>query len=305
MHNLLLNPTQVGYPVTKQSKQTRTQLLSKAGNNRLTIKYQNISLPATEEPHDWCHTWAYEGCLFTHDHKGENFGKMYVRRFQRACYRASCKTCSLDWVNREANAITRKIEMYMGKTKQKPIHLVVSVPVWDYGIDIKKLRAKANKLQKSVGVEGCAMFFHPFRFDADKNQWYVSPHFHLIGFGWIEHTEDLYKKEGWVVRNLGVRHSIGEVFGTVQYELSHCGVKSRSHSVTWLGKMSYSKLKVQKVNKEHVCPDCGRKLQPLTYNLHDWKLMDGAPPDGEFEGFLDPIGWSRVSNVHDKVFNND
>jgi len=284
-----------GYPVTKQSN-TDIHIEARFTEEWQKFEHEGFKLPATEEPHDWCGNWIWEGCMYANDHKGKNKGKIFVNRYQRSCYRASCRDCMPKWVNREADAITKRIQRFCKKNPRlKPIHLVVSPPTWDYSKGVSRLRKQASVISKSVGVKGSAMFFHPARFDRGMLPYYA-PHFHMIGFGWIEDTELLYKKHGWIVKNLGVRKTPGEVFGTVQYELTHTGIKKGRHSVTWIGELSYRKLKVQKVNSKRVCPDCSRELQRLDYTLTDWKLLDGAPPDKAFSAFVDPVGWERASS---------
>jgi len=285
-----------GYPVTSQSiTETQLHLDSRDSPEWRNFDYKGFELPGTLEPHDWCGNWIWEGCMHAQDHKAHP-GKIYVRHFQRSCYRASCSACVEKWINREAEAIRNRIERGMKKLNRTPIHLVVSVPVWDYGLDIKKLRNKAIVISKLVGVEGGCTFFHPARFDRKDGKLlpYQSPHFHIIGFGWIKDTEVLYKKHGYIVKNLGVRRTMGEVFGTVQYELTHVGIKSKNHSVTWFGALSYRKLKVQKMNYKRTCPECNRELQRIDYTLTSWKLLDGQPPLGEYEAFVDSVGWERV-----------
>jgi len=284
-----------GYPVTKQSI-TDIHIEARFTEEWQKFEHEGFKLPATEEPHDWCGNWIWEGCMYSQDHKGKNKGKIFVNRYQRSCYRASCRDCMPKWVNREADAITKRIQRFCKKNPRlKPIHIVVSPPTWDYTKGVSKLRKQASVISKSVGVKGSAMFFHPARFDRGMLPYYA-PHFHMIGFGWIEDTELLYKKNGWIVKNLGVRKTMGEVFGTVQYELTHTGIKKRRHSVTWIGELSYRKLKVQKVNSKRLCPDCNRELQQLDYTLKGWSLLGEPPPSTSWSGFVDSVGWERVSS---------
>jgi len=52
----------------------------------------------------------------------------------------------------------------------------------------KRLKSKAIKLIKSSGIVGGVIIFHPFRVNK-KKQLYISPHFHVIGYGYIEETK--------------------------------------------------------------------------------------------------------------------
>ncbi|MEM3795210.1 MAG: hypothetical protein QW429_04985, partial [Thermoprotei archaeon] len=92
-------------------------------------------------------------------------------------------------------------------------------------------------------------------------------------------TEELYRKTGWIIRNLGKRQS---VYRTAMYVLSHAtqgilpnGEVRRPLAVeTWFGSMSYNKLKVPKDDFEGIkCPIC-----KLFIALNEWKVLKWAGP---------------------------
>jgi len=116
-------------------------------------------------------------------------------------------------------------------------------------------------------------------------RWYFSPHFHMLGYGWIRNTAENYSRTGWVVKNVGVRKS---VVATAQYQLSHAGIHESCHTVTWFGGLSYNKLRVP-MEEEPVdkCPLCGRPLVWLRW------VGEGDPPLPDEEGsyYVDPGGW--------------
>ena len=94
--------------------------------------------------------------------------------------------------------------------------------------------------------------------------WYYSPHFHVLGFGWIENVVQTYNKYGYVIKNLGKRET---VFGTIYYQLSHCGIKKHNHSLVYFGECSYSKLIMEKEEEESKkCPFCQEDLIELDYD---------------------------------------
>ena len=75
----------------------------------------------------------YKGCQ-NHKHK-DHKGKTFVKKFQRGCFRASCKHCWLrKWLARESNRATTRIENFMvvkkshGFREPQPIHIIVSPP---------------------------------------------------------------------------------------------------------------------------------------------------------------------------------
>jgi hypothetical protein len=166
--------------------------------------------------------------------------------------------------------------------KLKAIHVVVSPSEKDivlYGDDYAGFRRKAYTIAMECGVFGGSIIFHPFRmYNEDdiaedvveglshKNApaaWYLSPHFHIIGYGWVHSVRQNYVKNGWIVKNLGVRKSIR---ATAHYQLSHCGVNKRFHSVVWFGALAYGKMRCPPLPKEkHECPLCGAEMRKVEF----------------------------------------
>ena len=125
---------------------------------------------------------------------------------------------------------------------------------------------------------------------AERWEWYYSPHFHILGFGWINDTAENYKKNGWLVKNLGQRDS---TFATFWYQLSHAGIKSHNHALTWFGDLSYSKLKVpDNEEDEDLCPYCNEKIRELFCLDNYWK-----PPDIECELAVNISHWTYSESV--------
>jgi len=257
--------------------------------NWYTIEQDGWHLPATKEAHDWCGQWSTMGCLNVKAHENtEAHGKAFVKTFQRSCYRAVCEVCYKKWMARESNKSTRRIEKYEKLSGKTAKHIIISVPSWLYYKPKKELAKESYKILKDVGCIGGTIIFHPFR--KKDSTWFYSPHFHVIGFGWIEKTTENYFKNGWVVKNKGFRDS---TFATVYYQLSHAGIKKHNHTLVWFGGLSYSKLKVEKEEIEaNICPYCKAKLrQVVPYGLFAIK-----PPDVEIELLVDLEGWRYVEN---------
>jgi len=247
---------QITYPASKRSE-IFDQLHE--SSNWYTIEQDGWHLPATEEAHDWCGKWYTKGCLNVEAHKGtECEGKGYVKTFQRSCYRADCEVCEPKWRARESNKATKRIEKYEKKSGKHAKHIIVSPPQWLHRKSKKELSKMCYKILKDVGCIGGTVIFHPFRYDKRFKDWYYSPHFHIIGFGWIECVTENYQKNGWLVKNKGFRDS---TFATFYYQLSHAGIKKHNHALVWFGDLSYSKLKVEKEEYNEDCPYCRAKLR--------------------------------------------
>jgi hypothetical protein len=140
---------------------------------------------------------------------------------------------------------------------------------------------------RAAGLRGGCLIFHPWREHKDETgrglgDWFWSPHFHIVGYGWISQTA--YARTGWVVKNHGLRKSVYE---TLSYQLSHAGVHmpqkgilpvakgSKPHkfcTLVWFGCCSYNKLKVAKRVERATCPECGYELVRLVW------VGDGDPP---------------------------
>ena len=230
----------------------------------------------------------------------------YIEKHMKSCFRADCPICRQKWAGRLAGRAENRIEQATGMGPPK--HYTISLPQDDYGLvltDYPGLRGKVYKILKRVGVRGGCLIFHPARRKCPKCsmtpemghaicvhcgnlwfEWYFSPHFHVVGFGWIEGTAEEYSKSGYVVVNLGVRKTIA---GTVLYQLSHAGIHMKYHVLTWFGALSYNKLKVQPpLTDGNTCPTCGAKLLPCRWFGEGEDPLEG---EGEGEYWIDPEGW--------------
>jgi len=277
---------------------TNKELLERLKNNSVNwyqVEAHGYHLPAIETPHSWCGDWGFKGCLNVDGHAGtEAHGKAFVKTFQKHCFRASCEDCASNWISRESNKSASRLEVYQDKTGETSKHIILSPPQ-NTSKSPKELRLEAYEILKNVKAKGGCLVFHPFRkyktFDFQKNRdgdyWYYAPHFHVVGFGWLENIVGNYKKSGWVVKDKGLRKSN---FGTIRYILSHAGIKKRTHTLTWFGDLSYSKLKVPEyVNEERICPYCSEELgeiQPI-------EALGLKPPPQEMECLVDVDDWFR------------
>lgn len=260
--------------------------------NWLDVEHQGWKLPAILEPHDWCGLWKTIGCINADLHESLGKGRLaYVKQFRRSCYRAKCKSCYTNWIARQANSSTRRIEAYFEKTKQRPIHLILAVPLSQQTLPVKVLRQRMSHILKLGNIQGASVIFHPFRFHKTTRRWYSSPHFHLVGFGKSSDIKNAFGRYGWFVKEVGERNS---VFQTFCYLLSHCGIQKGYQAVTWFGSLSYSKLHVEKEPRITKCPLCNGEFQEICYEEPYHPVI---PPDKHYEGLVDADGWQKVNTL--------
>ena len=231
---------------------------------------------------------SFSGCnrVELHNHRtldGVDYsGKVYVRKVFVSCHKPSCPICyKYAWAVREADKIEGRL-VEASKRFGLVEHIVASIPVRDYGLKFPSLRKKVVDILRVRGVVGGVLIFHKDRFSRRKS-WYVSPHFHVLGFvlggypcrgckkgclgcsGFEGRTRREFEKDGFIVKVLGKRKTVG---GTAWYQLNHSSYRvgaKRSNVATWFGCCSYRKLKVTVEVKRKVCPICQHDLEKLRY----------------------------------------
>lgn len=251
------------------------------------LGFAEWSLPGHGEAYVDCGSWRSKGCLNVEAHNQEGIlesmaGKVFVRRYQRTCLRAECPTCYESWAGKEAGKVQDRLRR--SPKKGRPIHLIVSPSMLDIArLSYERLRRRSYVISKNSGFKGGSCIFHPFREREGRRGWEVSPHFHMIGFGWIKGTKEGYERHGWVVKNARIRKTVS---GTALYQLSHAGIHKHHHTVTWFGSLAYNKLRIppQEPEKE-VCPICGEELREL------WYFGSEKLPEERGDFWLDPEGW--------------
>lgn len=302
-------PYASAYPASLQSTKTASQKVQSEAKEGVfsqsdaVLGIKNIFgflLPGHGSSRGSCGQYFTVGCL----------EDGYIEKHIKTCMRADCPICRQKWAGRLAGKAEYRISQVGGLGPAK--HIVVSLPQADFGLvqtDYPGLRRKVYKIVKRVGVKGGCLIFHPFRRRCPRCgtvpekghktclfcgnywfEWYFSPHFHIVGFGWVEGTAKEFLRSGYVVKNVGRRKSVG---GTVLYQLSHAGVHLRYHVLTWFGSLSYNKLKVEpEIREGNRCPVCGAPLLPCAW------FGDGDDPledQGEGEYWVDPEGWRYTS----------
>jgi len=155
---------------------------------------------------------------------------------------------------------------------------------------------------KRAGIVGGVSMFHAYRLSSDGKTWFYSPHFHMIGYGWVINTKKISSEDGWVIKNKGVRKNSSEVYSTVAYLLSHTAIAKGIHSVTWFGDLSYRSKYALELKREieesdvDKCPYCSQYLV-----LFETLGTDRPPPDQEWSGLLQRYQARPVETIEEML----
>lgn len=258
-----------------------------------------------KQTNDDCGTFKkFMGCLNVEAHnaarwfsQGLKKDSVFVKPIYHSCDKPTCPKCfKFGWATREAARMEARLQEASKKFGLVE-HIVASVPSKLYGLGLDALRKRAVRVLANREVLGGSLVFHGFRY-ANRDEsakkgvpfgWRWSPHFHSLGFvggegygrcrcckgadcyacgGFEGLTRREREKDGWLVRVLEKRKTIG---GTAWYELNHCSIRrgsKKSHAATWFGVCSYRKLKLingKDVGIKHKCPLCGSDLVRVRY----------------------------------------
>jgi len=291
-------------------------------NSKKQIISLNWHLAGIGEKKDTCSLFKTKGCENKQGHPGNS---VYVERTKMGCFRFDCPECWLEkWLARESSRATRRIEKYSEYWKEmntchlfaqrkflSPIHIVCSVPKWKYKLRFDEMKKEMREVLEECSIVGGLAIFHPFRQHKDpkfckcgldnceQGDWYKSPHFHCVGYGWVTDTGLISKKTGWFIKNLGVRKS---VHSTVYYQLSHAGsAGNQVHTLFWYGSLGYRAkfafvLKEKLEDDSDFCPYCGSMLVAFA-----WIGYDRPPPNFEFVGLEPACDWEAIETIEDAV----
>jgi hypothetical protein len=159
-------------------------------------RYQVVGNGKVTNPETCGKFKGFRICANVHLHdiitlQGKNYkGKVHYRKMFMTCNRPDCPICfRRHWAVREAKNIDARIKEG-SKTRGLGEHIIDSIPPNDWGLPFEKMKAKALKVLKTLGVSGGCVIFRAFRYNnweeaRHKRQaqgFYYSPHFHVIGF---------------------------------------------------------------------------------------------------------------------------
>ena len=232
-----------------------------------------------------CGKWVVYGCINVSKHKNnlltDNPNPVFFKPNQFNCHRLRCSECYAREAYFGSVRIARRIkyfkqtsEYFNSRSILKETHIIVSprVEIQDSYISI---RSKVVKLLLDVGVIGGVLIVHHFRCE-DKKYDKLGLHFHCVGYSHrarvrgSEVARQFKKYNFAIVKNKGERRSVQK---TISYLLSHSTVHKKYHSITWFGKLTYSKLSTPEITIEEMkefekikcCPICKERLDKLDY----------------------------------------
>jgi predicted nucleic acid-binding Zn ribbon protein len=269
-----------------------------------------FKLPSHGKASAWCGEIRLRDCRNVAGHDKTDLDEVnWKGRYVIELYRASCGkiSCPIDY----EKAIAKMAIKVEWKFRHLPNvayvkHVVASVPAHLYHLGAKKLRILAIAVFKDRGLADGMVIYHPWRQKCAQcgaevetlfgekvcvecgspfTIWVYEPHHHSIGCGKIigSRVKAGYEKDGWVVKNFGIRKSIR---ATIQYQLSHCGVADGFSNIVWFGKFAHPKHAVPPLPAEkHDCPICGQGMGKPLLDPFMVRLMKSGYMDNLKEGF--------------------
>ena len=255
-----------------------------------TVSFDDFVLPAQGKSKEYCKKWISFGCDNVRQHPK---GLHYAQHELKSCKTSNCPLCFVDWINRQANRSTRRAVKYAEDKQFSFRHIILSPPPQvASSMSYAALKKWLTTVMKIANIKTSMVVFHPFRFqDKEKSMPYVSPHFHLLVYGKVTNTTELYNKTQWLIKNKGDLKNDKSIFNCVRYLLSHAGVKKNTHSVRYLGDISYRKLKLEKEPSTHHCPYC--QLPLMVFRII--KSPKSDPPPIDHIGLWDKTCFERVT----------
>lgn len=208
------------------------------------------------------------------------------------CDKPLCPVCYEVWGKRRAKVITERLNSVVDAWKERGkrmliSHYTLSVPTSYKSLcgtetGYRQIRKDACKLLKRSGLVGGVMVVHSHRKEKENGEWYISPHFHILGAGYIQ-SQAAWAR-GWVLKKIGRCDAPSAVFATAKYILSHAGVFQASmwsnerrsvNSISWIGLFSsaWVRTKISHEWEEMKC-ECGARLyQDAEFTTEAWRLL--------------------------------
>lgn len=180
----------------------------------------------------------------------------HLHLYHENCGSMLCPTCHSKAEQRAARRITERIEGMKGAYEAEglrfgPLDHVELSPPQDVFTEKEVSRLEGYRkafewangmIRKYVHHPAGVLMFHPWRFKhldgstcerpdcKEKHKPVFSPHFHWCGYGYWKKSDEVHKATGAVYKKIrpGERR---DLFATVSYELSHCGLLMEAGNV--------------------------------------------------------------------------
>ena len=247
------------------------------------LKRNGYHHPDDDKSH--CGRWVIYGCINVSKHKNnlltDNPNPVFFKPTKHNCHRLRCSECYTRESYFRSVKITKRIRyfqqtagFYLSTDPLMETHVIVS-PRVEIQDTYNSIRSRVVKLLQDVGVVGGVLIVHHFRCE-DKIYDKKGLHFHCVGYSSRalvrgEEVAKQFKESNFaIVKNMGKRKSVQK---TISYLLSHSTVHKKYHSITWFGKLTYSKLptpeitlkELKEFEKIKCCPICKERLDKLDY----------------------------------------
>lgn len=231
----------------------------------------------------------------------------YKHELTRSCYRAECPVCYKKWIARETKVASERV--FQGLYQLRDIskkyllhHVVWSVPPSEYHLSYQEQRKRFHYRRKVAGSIAGLMIYHPWRFravsDGREVGWrhcslnpdakssviesyaLYSPHFHTLSVGYLMNAVEFEKRFGWVYVKLHQEVPIWshkDMKGVIWYQLSHAGISSKFHALSWYGKLSNNQFVLVSTSYQYLdmkCPDCGAQLEYHLCRMGIWSKSE-------------------------------
>jgi len=159
----------------------------------------------------------------------------YLKAVRLHCWTLTCPDCFNDTCMKRGAQAEKRILAYadlvqrQGGRAPRLSHWVVSPPQeWAVKcmIDPERMPTLKRWLESLLiahGMLGGYAVFHPWRL-SDSHEWVVGPHFHIIGYGWLDNRAIVHRYPGTVVKQVHPGERIRSVRQTVAYLLTHTGI---------------------------------------------------------------------------------
>ena len=198
-----------------------------------------------------------------------------IEKWVRNCSKAECPVCGSKWLKRRTSDSGDRLEQISKLLRRDPKHVVFSPPRGWNGKGLTRILRKA-------GLVGGLKVSHPWRFQdkitGEPISWkqcdlnpdsefnipsvaILSPHVHVMGFGFLMAADKFFESTGWVYKNLGTRRK-KSLYGTLGYILSHVGIGQRKQTVTWFGICANNQMRysvIERYEGKH-CPICDSEM---------------------------------------------